>query len=246
MGTARSNTATENTNTEPAFEDLYIAVRDKEGRLYSDEQVSQLPEIEEMHPYFREWQMRARSSRRLINYLQKKNKPLSILEVGCGNGWLAAKMAELDGALVTGLDANKPEIEQARRVFKNSSVRFIYNTFYMESFGKFVKFDVIVFAASFQYFPSAKAIIGDAKQLLNPGGEIHIIDTHFYDTGEARLSANRSKNYYATMGVAEMAGHYFHHSLKCLDGFDHKIMFNPNNIINRITKKDVFYWIRIK
>jgi 2-polyprenyl-3-methyl-5-hydroxy-6-metoxy-1,4-benzoquinol methylase len=246
LETAGSNTAIENTNTKPAFEQLYIAVRDKEGRLYSDEQVSRLPEIEKIHPHFHEWQMRGRSSRRLINYLQKKNKPLSILEIGCGNGWLSAKMAELDGALVTGLDANKPEIEQARRVFKNSSVRFIYNTFYMESFGKFVKFDVIVFAASFQYFPSAKAIIDDAKQLLNPGGEIHIMDTHFYDTEEAKLSASRSKNYYATMGVAEMAGHYFHHSLNCLDGFDYKIMFNPNNILNRVTKKDVFYWIRIK
>lgn len=246
MKTAGLEITNENTGAQPGFEDLYLTVRQKEGRFYTDEQVSQLPDIEEIHPYFHEWQMRARSSRRLINYLQQKNKPLSILEIGCGNGWLSAKMAGLDGALVTGLDANKPEIEQARRVFKNSSVRFIYNTFYMESFGKFVKFDVIVFAASFQYFPSAKAIIDDAKQLLNPGGEIHIIDTHFYDTEEAKLSASRSKNYYATMGVAEMAGHYFHHSLKCLDGFAHKIMFNPNNIINRITKKDVFYWIRIK
>jgi 2-polyprenyl-3-methyl-5-hydroxy-6-metoxy-1,4-benzoquinol methylase len=246
LKTAGSVTASEDINAQPGFEDLYLTVRQKEGRFYTDEQVSQLPDIEEIHPFFHEWQMRARSSSRLINYLQKKNKPLSILEIGCGNGWLSAKMAELDGALVTGLDANKPEIEQARRVFKNSSVRFIYNTFYMESFGKYVKFDVIVFAASFQYFPSAKAIIDDARQLLNPNGEIHIMDTHFYDTEEAKLSASRSKNYYATMGVAEMAGHYFHHSLKSLDAFDHKVMFNPNNMVNRITKKDVFYWIRIK
>jgi len=246
LKTAASVTANENTNAQPGFEDLYLTVRQKEGRFYTDEQVSRLPEIEQIHPYFHEWQMRARSSRRLINYLQKKNKPLSILEIGCGNGWLSAKMAELDGALVTGLDANKPEIEQARRVFKNSSVRFIYNSFNTESFGKYVKFDVIVFAASFQYFPSAKAIIDDAKQLLNPGGEIHIIDTHFYDTEEAKLSASRSKNYYTTMGVAEMAGHYFHHSLNCFDGYDHKALFNPKKWLNRITKKDVFYWIRIK
>jgi 2-polyprenyl-3-methyl-5-hydroxy-6-metoxy-1,4-benzoquinol methylase len=246
LKTAGLEIKSENTDAQPGFEDLYLTVRQKEGRFYTDEQVSQLPDIEEIHPYFHEWQMRARSSGRLINYLQKKNKPLSILEIGCGNGWLSAKMAGLNGALVTGLDANKPEIEQARRVFKNSSVRFIYNNFNTESFGKYVKFDVIVFAASFQYFPLAKAIIDDAKQLLNPGGEIHIMDTHFYDTEEAKLSASRSKNYYATMGVAEMAGHYFHHSLKCLDGLDHKIMFNPNNIVNRITKKDVFYWIRIK
>lgn len=242
---AVSVTTSESPDVKLGFEDLYLTVRQKEGRFYTDEQVSRLPEIEQIHPYFHEWQMRARSGRRLINYLQKKNKPLSILEIGCGNGWLSAKMAELDGALVTGLDANKPEIVQARRVFKNSSVRFIYNSFNAESFGKYVKFDVIIFAASFQYFSSAKLIIDEAKQLLDQDGEIHIIDTHFYDTEEVKLSTSRSKNYYATMGVAEMAGHYFHHSLKSLDGFDYKIMFNPKNWINRITKKDVFYWIRI-
>ena len=125
MKTAGLEIKSENTDAQPGFEDLYLTVRQKEGRFYTDEQVSQLPDIEEIHPYFHEWQMRARSGGRLINYLQKKNKPLSILEIGCGNGWLSAKMAGLNGALVTGLDANKPEIEQARRVFKNSSVRFI-------------------------------------------------------------------------------------------------------------------------
>jgi len=246
LKTAGFDTESGQINAKQGFEDLYLAVRNKEGRFYTDEQVSKLPEIYEIHPYFHEWQMRGRSSRRLIEYLKTKNKPLSILEIGCGNGWLSAKLAELDGALVTGIDANKPEIEQARRVFNNSSVRFIYNSFNTESFGKFVKFDVIVFAASFQYFPSAKTIIHDAMQLLNTGGEIHIMDTHFYDTEEAKLSASRSKNYYATMGVAEMAGHYFHHSMNSLAEFDHKVMFDPNNWLNRITKKDVFYWIMIK
>jgi 2-polyprenyl-3-methyl-5-hydroxy-6-metoxy-1,4-benzoquinol methylase len=245
LKTAASVTASEDISAKTEFEDLYLTVRRKEGRFYTDEQVSRLPEIDEIHPYFHEWQMRARSANRLISYLQKKNRPLSILEIGCGNGWLSAKMEEMDGALVTGMDANKPEIEQARRVFKNSSVRFIYNTFNPESFGNFVKFDVIVFAASFQYFPSARAIIDEAGKLLNAGGEIHILDTHFYDTEQAKLSAGRSKNYYTTMGVAEMAGHYFHHSLNCFDGYDHKAMFNPKNWLNRITKKDVFYWIRI-
>lgn len=246
LRTAEFDIADGQINGKPEFEDLYLKVRNKEGRFYTDEQVSRLPEIEEIHPYFHEWRMRSRSSRRLIKYLEAKNKPLSILEIGCGNGWLSAKLAELNGALVTGLDANKPEIEQARRVFNNSSARFIYNNFNRESLGKFVKFDVIVFAASFQYFPSAKTIVDDAMQLLNPGGEIHIMDTHFYNTEEAKLSASRSKNYYTNMGVAEMAGHYFHHSINCLGGYDHKVMFDPNNWINRITKKDVFYWIRIK
>ena len=85
-----------------------------------------------------------------------------------------------------------------------------------------------------------------STRLLNPGGEIHIIDTHFYDSEEAKSSAGRSKNYYTNMGVAEMAGHYFHHSMEVLKGLDYTIMFNPKNWVNRMSKKDVFYWIMVK
>ena len=234
------------THIKTAFEDLYLNVRHKEGRFYTDEQVALLPNIELIHPYYHEWEMRKRSSDRLITYLEKKNRPLSILEIGCGNGWLSAKLAGLKDALVTGIDANLPEIEQARRVFANSSVRFIYNSFNAESFGKYLKFDVIVFAASFQYFPSARAILQEAMQLLNPEGEVHIIDTHFYTAEDAKSSASRSKNYYSNMGVAEMSAHYFHHSLVGLEGFRYKILFNPGNWLNRLSKKDVFYWVMIK
>lgn len=246
METAEFDTSSDYSNAKIGFESLYLTVRNKEGRFYTDGQVALLPDIEQIHPFYHEWQIRKRSADRLLSYLGKKNQPLSILEVGCGNGWLSAKLAGLNGALVTGLDANKPEIEQARRVFQNSSVRFIYNSFNTESFGKYVKFDVIVFAASFQYFPSAKTILHNAMQLLNPGGEVHILDTHFYEAKDAKQSASRSKNYYVNMGVAEMAGHYFHHTLNCLGGLNYNIMFNPRSWLNRITKKDVFYWIMIK
>jgi 2-polyprenyl-3-methyl-5-hydroxy-6-metoxy-1,4-benzoquinol methylase len=246
LKTTAINTGQHSANAKSAFEDLYLTVRNKEGRFYTDEEVAALPDIYSIHPYYHEWEMRKRSSNRLVTYLQKKNKPLSILEIGCGNGWLSAKLAGLKDALVTGIDANQPEIEQARRVFNSTSVRFIYGNFNAETFGKHLKFDVILFAASFQYFPSAKAILQEAMQLLNPDGEVHIIDTHFYTAETAKSSASRSKNYYSNMGVAEMASHYFHHSLVGLEGFNHKVLFDPNNMINRITKKDVFYWVMIK
>jgi ubiquinone/menaquinone biosynthesis C-methylase UbiE len=233
-------------NAKTAFEELYLTVRNKEGRFYTDEEVAQLPSIYEIHPYYHEWEMRKRSANRLMAYLQKKNKPLSILEIGCGNGWLSAKLAGLKDTLVTGIDANLPEIEQARRVFSDTSARFIYGNFNADAFGKHLKFDVIVFAASFQYFPSAKAILQEAMQLLNPDGEVHILDTHFYTTEGAKSSASRSKNYYSNMGVAEMASHYFHHSLIGLEGFNYKVLFDPNNMMNRLMKKDVFYWVMIK
>jgi 2-polyprenyl-3-methyl-5-hydroxy-6-metoxy-1,4-benzoquinol methylase len=100
------------------FADLYIDMRNKEKRFLSDCKVMFLPDIDENHVHYKEWRIRKQSSQRLIDYLKTKNKPLNILEVGCGNGWLSAKLHTISGAKVTGIDVNEPEIQQAQRVFK--------------------------------------------------------------------------------------------------------------------------------
>ena len=68
------------------FEQQYLAVRKRENRIYSDSEVSCLPEIFSSHDYSEEWKVRKRSAKRLITHLEKKNRPLTILEIGCGNG----------------------------------------------------------------------------------------------------------------------------------------------------------------
>ncbi|MES2060530.1 MAG: methyltransferase [Bacteroidota bacterium] len=57
----------------------------------------------------------------LINYLKKKRNPLKILEVGCGNGWLSAKLTEIQQTEIIGLDLNKSEIHQAINVFNKTN-----------------------------------------------------------------------------------------------------------------------------
>ena len=89
-----------------AFEQMYIAVRDKEGRLYTDAQVAHLPDIDADHRYYKEWKTRKFAAVQLITFLEKQKRPLKILEIGCGNGWLSAKLANLPQARVTGIDAN--------------------------------------------------------------------------------------------------------------------------------------------
>ncbi|MEI9943398.1 MAG: hypothetical protein WDN26_04190 [Chitinophagaceae bacterium] len=43
------------------FSPLYLTLREKEGRLYSDEEVLLLPDIKSFHPYYKEWQMRKKN-----------------------------------------------------------------------------------------------------------------------------------------------------------------------------------------
>jgi ubiquinone/menaquinone biosynthesis C-methylase UbiE len=227
------------------FEDLYIAVRQQEKRIYSDDQLKNLPEIDSLHIYCDEWQIRKRSGERLIAYLQRKRRYLKILEVGCGNGWLSAKMAEIQNVEVTGLDLNQVEINQASRVFKRDNLEFIYDTFNDNTFES-ETFDVIVFAASLQYFPSVINVLKQAQDILNIRGEIHIIDTPFYDPLESFEADHRSRKYYATLGFPEMADYYYHHSISEFWGFKYRILFNPDNLFNRLFKKDPFNWIAIR
>src|SRR5271157_59561 len=116
--TIKDNTRKQARILKPDFEDLYIGVRQQEKRLYTDEQLKNLPDIDSLHIYCNEWKIRKRSGERLIAYLGRKRRNLRILEVGCGNGWLSAKMAAIPKARVTGLDINQVEIAQANRVFK--------------------------------------------------------------------------------------------------------------------------------
>jgi 2-polyprenyl-3-methyl-5-hydroxy-6-metoxy-1,4-benzoquinol methylase len=224
------------------FEELYTAVRQQENKTYTDAQLQSLPDFS-IHSH--EWEIRKQSSGRLLNYLGKKRKFLRILEVGCGNGWLSSKMAALPQTHVTGLDINHAEITQANRVFKSNNLEFIYDTFNDNTFDN-ERFDIIVFAAALQYFPSVVSVLRQAERLLNRGGEIHIIDTPFYDPDDAAVAATRCRDYYRDMGIPEMADHYFHHAVSEFWGFNYRVLFNPTSVFNRLFKKGPFYWIAIK
>ncbi|HEY4935105.1 MAG TPA: class I SAM-dependent methyltransferase, partial [Puia sp.] len=193
------------------FENIYMASRKKENRVYSDEQVEHLPFIGPTHIHYDEWQARKKSSARLKNYLENKNKPLSILEVGCGNGWLSARLAALKDSEVTGTDIDKTELSQAKRVFcKLINIHFETGDIKNIQFDK--KFDIIVFAASIQYFPSFDRVVSHALSLLNQEGEIHILDSHIYHLNEIEPAKKRSQTYYHSIGFGGMAEFYFHHS----------------------------------
>ena len=228
------------------FEATYIALRRKENRIYSNEQVRGLPGIEPSHPHCNEWLARKQSSRKLVGYLRKKNMPLKILEVGCGNGWLSSRLAEIPNSRVIGLDVNRVEVQQAEETFDMENLRFVHDEINNDRLPRKI-FDIIVFAASIQYFKNLDEAVSIATSFLNTRGEIHILDTPFYDGGEVRNAAIRSQQYYASMGFPQMAGYYFHHQWKELKNYHYKLLYHPGWLINRLWKPvNNFPWIRIK
>src|SRR6478736_5357142 len=197
-----------------SFEEKYISLRKKENRLYTDQQVRWLPEIERSHPHYTEWETRKSSCDKLIQHLSTKKRELNILEVGCGNGWLCHHLSKIPGSNIAGIDINKTELEQAKRVFDHiENLEFFYGGIDNESIRN-EKFDAIIFAASIQYFPSLDNIIPTALQLLHQEGEIHILDSHFYKSSELAFARKRSFDYYHSLQFSEMTKYYFH---RCMD-----------------------------
>jgi ubiquinone/menaquinone biosynthesis C-methylase UbiE len=229
------------------FEQLYTRLRQKEERIYSDEEVSGLPLINNTHPHYKEWVIRKHSCRALLSYLKQKENVLTILEVGCGNGWMAAQLATAVNAEVTGLDINTTELEQAKRVFgRIPNLDFVKGSLQNDhEQGK--KFDMIVFAASIQYFSSLKQIINTAVEHLTLLGEIHIMDSPFYQQHEIEAARQRTKEYYSSVGFAGMEKYYYRHTLSELESFQYKILQHPFSWKNKLSiKKNPFYWISIK
>jgi SAM-dependent methyltransferase len=250
-------TDTEQKDKNARFEQRYIALREKEQRLYTDGQVMRLPLINQDHPHYAEWQIRRHSSEKLVKELKKLNRPLKILELGCGNGWLSNKLAAIPHTSVTGFDINSAELQQAKRVFHlQQNLEFVSeNPFYAAAVRRprltdpnlNDPYDIIIFAASIQYFPSLDTVISDALQHLAPHGFIHIIDSHFYKPEDIPAAKQRTATHYNSLGFTDMSAHYFHHTLNTLKPFNFRILYNPHAAWNKLRKKKApFPWICIK
>jgi len=228
------------------FEQQYLLLRKKEERIYTDNELINLPHINKAHPHYKEWLLRKHTADKLISALKNQKRFLEILEVGCGNGWLTNRLSRQVNSKVTGLDINSTELEQAARVFKdNTACTFVYGDI-RSGLLNHKKFDVIIFAASIQYFSSLKEILGASQKFLKEGGAIYITDTHFYTETTIEEARQKSKSYFTSLGYSGMSAMYFHHSLRELNNFHPVILYDPTSFKNRFVRsRSLFYRISI-
>jgi ubiquinone/menaquinone biosynthesis C-methylase UbiE len=155
-------------------------------------------------------------------------------------------MALINGYDVTGTDINLTELSQAQRVFSHIPyLQFVPGGINAERIGD-EEYDLIVFAASIQYFSSLKEIINLAMGKLRTNGEIHILDSVFYKSGEIQAAKVRTAKYYRDLGFPEMTEHYFHHSTDELNSFRFKTLYQPSLIKQFSNNKNPFPWFCIK
>jgi len=216
--------------------DLYLRVREKEGRLYSDQIAARLPDISPHHPLADEWRARTESANRLVHYVARLPQPSRILEVGCGNGWLSHKLASIGGVHVWGLDRGGSELVQASRLFCASNLAFVNADIFCSPFAPH-SFDLIVLASVIQYFPDLAALLRVLQNLLVSGGEIHVLDSLLYSENELASARERTRAYYASLGFPEMAGYYFHHTLSSLHPFSPRWLYRPRDWQTRLGRR---------
>jgi SAM-dependent methyltransferase len=229
------------------FEQEYIRLRSREGRIYTDDELQQLPEIAATHRYAEEWKIRKRSAEKLLQYFQQKNKACQILEPGCGNGWLSNFLAQDRRHIIKGVDINETELVQAKRVFVSQpNLRFICGSLDHPALTE-EKYDAIVFASSIQYFESLQDVVKQCRTLLKPGGELHLLDSPFYQQQDLAAAIERTKKYFNEAGVPGMTAYYFHHSWEELAGLTYSILSKPASRFRLFKKnQDPFPWICIQ
>jgi ubiquinone/menaquinone biosynthesis C-methylase UbiE len=172
---------------------------------------------------------------------------MEILEIGCGNGWLSNRLAEIRGAEVTGLDINFTELQQAARVFNDApNLNFIHGDIRSGILDDRL-YDFVIFASTIEYFPYLKKIIHLSLTYLKPGGELHILDSPFYGPDRIEQERKRTLAYYTSLGYPEMADFYFHHQMADLRPFHHSLLYNPHAFPGRLWRsRSPYPWIRIK
>jgi SAM-dependent methyltransferase len=189
------------------FGALYHTVRTLEQRILPDGIVRGLPGAGSRTAHPAEWRIRERSLHRLLKTLSAAGRDLHVLDIGCGNGWMSAALAHA-GHTVTGLDAHRDELEQAARVFPARNVTWCLGD-PLHADLPAAGFDVVLFAASIQYFDDLAGLAQRARRLLRPGGEVHVVDTMLYPDRQAADEARaRSRAHYARLGVEALAERY--------------------------------------
>ncbi len=183
------------------YRKAYADLRAREGRGRGGEaELRALPYVS-AGPLAKQWSVRARTfdafvDRVIIPLEHERARPLRILDLGAGNGWLSARMTsrghsavalDIRTDAVDGLGAGAPYAQILRRMFARVAASFEALPL------RGGAFDVVVFDASLHYASALDVVLTEAVRVLSSDGRLAILDSPFYGRAEAGEAMAREK-----------------------------------------------------
>jgi SAM-dependent methyltransferase len=186
--------------TAARFRRAYAELRDREGRG-SVAELQALPYVR-AGPWAAQWKVRARTYDRFIERVvtprqRKTSRPLRILDLGAGSGWLCHRLED-QGHVAVALDWRHDQVDGlgAAGVYRRPGHALfarVVASFEALPFGR-PCFDLTVFNASLHYTIDLRTALREAVRVLYDGGAVAILDSPFYRRerdGEAMVAEKR-------------------------------------------------------
>jgi SAM-dependent methyltransferase len=186
------------------FAAQYAGHRAAEGRGYTGTDLASLPYLRS-GPFARQWTVRARSfeafDRTLIGPTAARlGRPLSVVDLGAGNGWLSYRLAKA-GHPTIALDIRDDHVDglgAAGRLaaLADGRMRRCVASFEDIPLGAASQ-DMAVFNASLHYALDLEHALREAARVVRPGGLLVILDSPFYrheSLGAALVAEKRAQS----------------------------------------------------
>lgn len=184
------------------FRTAYAEHRASEGRRLGEAELLSLPYLTD-GPLARAWSVRAATfeafRRRVVHPLAAKaGRPLRILDLGAGNGWLSYRLA-LEGHGCTALDVREDDVDglgAARPLLERvhfATLAASFDAIPLPDAGM----DLTLFNAALHYATDLEAVLAEALRVTAPGGRIAILDSPFYAREAAGVAMVAEKHRHA-------------------------------------------------
>lgn len=171
------------------FATEYGKIRALEGRgAKDDDYYLALPFEDRTGRNAWQWSIRSKTysyfASRILEQIESRNaKPLNVLDVGAGNGWLSYRLTMRGHhcAAVDLLDNDWDGLGAANRYFAHLAAPFALVQAEMDRI-PFAddQFDLVIFNASFHYSTDYSRTVCEALRLLRTGGSVLVFDTPYY------------------------------------------------------------------
>lgn len=169
------------------FAAQYARHRAAEGRGHAGADLAALPYLK-TGPLARQWAVRACSyevlrSRVVAPFARRLGRPLTVLDLGAGNGWLSHRLA-MDGHDAIALDIREDHVDglgaaAALAARTGGRMRLCAASFAAIPLPA-ASADLAVFNASLHYALDLSAVLAEAARVTRPGGLLAIVDSPFY------------------------------------------------------------------